>query len=688
MNDPSDGVPPALLKHVHLVSTHHFPTSAQIPLPTIVDRLLSAPTIAHDHKPMVWMYIDAPQNGVMLLVWQPMSKLGIEFASDGYVWADAEQAFSSEARGHTVEMYLHRSGYQYGDPIASHQRRRYRLVPSRTSNPYPNQPQPDPNLWIVHYSQAEAAHHIPVSQISMSPYVQSTLTQRKYLQQHGQLVRKEFMLRDRNSWPTINLPGNAAGAQTTAYPNNVISHMSRQQQGYVQPTAAVGHQAGLGPPPAKRARPTISNTAEAEAAAKQAALDREPTLYEEEDVSRGDLLDFLTPREISTVRYKQHHEWLGEVFRSPYDIQQIVPVELGLGRKGELEALTKDFFNAHTEPSARTAKGAAPARVGRMEDGKADEFTELANARIADINAEIEKMKRQHARRIAKLARGAELREAEKALRTASIDSEDRAPDDVFDQTMAQKQQSDLAKIQAKTEATVGKKVQKVNDVECIEKGRFVEKINESDNTSQGYDFADQGGDLSEQIPSFVTPQDALSPMEGTPDPAPHASGASHAGPPESEGGRMMESADEPLGEMQTSGQRKDGETEDWVMVNQEGDDGQDAPNEDLPDLDAFTNDAAMVSNMGTPGENMETVAEDLSHFSTGAEGDLGTDFNADNFGDGVDFGNLDTAGEALSGYGVEEGMGMDEGDFGLNDTAFGDAFHAEVGQDNDQTDS
>ncbi|KAL9040177.1 MAG: hypothetical protein Q9180_002073 [Flavoplaca navasiana] len=671
MNDPSDGVPPAL-----------------IPLPTIVDRLLSAPTIAHDHKPMVWMYIDAPQNGVMLLVWQPMSKLGIEFASDGYVWADAEQAFSSEARGHTVEMYLHRSGYQYGDPIASHQRRRYRLVPSRTSNPYPNQPQPDPNLWIVHYSQAEAAHHIPVNQISMSPYVQSTLTQRKYLQQHGQLVRKEFMLRDRNSWPTINLPGNAAGAQTTAYPNNVISHMSRQQQGYVQPTPAVGHQAGLGPPPAKRARPTISNTAEAEAAAKQAALDREPTLYEEEDVSRGDLLDFLTPREISTVRYKQHHEWLGEVFRSPYDIQQIVPVELGLGRKGELEALTKDFFNAHTEPSARTAKGAAPARVGRMEDGKADEFTELANARIADINAEIEKMKRQHARRIAKLARGAELREAEKALRTASIDSEDRAPNDVLDQAMAQKQQSDLAMIQAKTEASVGKKVQKVNEVECIEKGRFVEKINESDNISQGYDFADQGGDLSEQIPSFVTPQDALSPMEGTPDPAPRASGASHAGPPESEGGRMMESADEPIGEVQNSGQRKDGEAEDWVMVNQEGDDGQDAPNEDLPDLDAFTNDAALVSNMGTPGENMETVAEDLSHFSTGAEGDLGTDFNADNFGDGVDFGNLDTAGEALSGYGVEEGMGMDEGDFGLNDTAFGDAFHAEVGQDNDQTDS
>ncbi|KAL8999227.1 MAG: hypothetical protein Q9169_001892 [Polycauliona sp. 2 TL-2023] len=637
MNDPSDGVPPALI-------------------------------------------------GMMLLVWQPLSKLGIEFASDGYVWADAEQAFSSEARGHTVEMYLHRSGYRYGEQIATHQRRRYRLVPSQNSNAHPGLAQPDPALWIVHYTQAEAAHHLPVNQIPMSPYVQSTLTQRKYLQQHGQLVRKEFMLHDRNNWPTINLPGNAAGAQPTAYPNNVISHMSRQQPGYVQPAAAVGHQAGLGPPPPKRARPTISNAAEAEAAAKQAALEREPTIYDEEDVSRGDLLDFLTPREISTVRYKQHHEWLGEVFRSPYDTQQIVPVELGLGRKGELEALTRDFFNAYVEPSARTAKGNAPARVGRMEPGKADEFTKLAHARMADINAEIEKMKRQHARRVAKLAKGAELREAEKALRRESTNADEPNPNDVSDQTMTQGRQNQVSTVQTRMEANVGKQVQKVNEVECVEKGRFVEKINESDNVSQEYDFADQAGDLSGQIPSFETPRDNLSPMERTPGATPRPTGTSHASPHESESGRMMVSDDIPMDGMQDSGKGKDGEAEDWVMVSKGGDnDGQNAPNEDLPDLDVFTNDPAMVSNIGTPAENMGNVAEDLHNFSAEAEGELGTEFNANDFGDGVDFGNLDTAGEALSGYGVDENMSMDDGDLGLNDTAFGDAFHAEVGQDNNE---
>ncbi|CAO1597310.1 hypothetical protein XANCAGTX0491_001126 [Xanthoria calcicola] len=680
MSDPSDGVPPPLIKHVHLVSTHHFPTGAQIPLPTIVERLLLAPTIVDNHKPMVWMYLDHPPDGAMLLVWQPLSKLGIEFASDGYVWADAEQAFSSEARGHILEIYLHRSGYRIGEHVATHQRRRYRLVPGQNANPHLNQPQPDPALWIVHYSQAEAAHHLAVNQIPITPYIQSTLTQRKYLHQHGQLVRKEFMLNDRNNWPTINFPGNPSGAQPTAYPNNVISHMSRQQPGYVQPAPAAAHQAGLGPPPAKRARPTISSTAEAEATAKQAASDREHTIYDEEDVSRGDLLDFLTPREISTVRYKQHHDWLGEVFRSPYDTQQIVPVELGLGRKGELEALTKDFFNSHTEPSTRTAKGAAPARVGRMEPGKADEFRKLANARISDTNAQIEKMKRQHARRLSKLARGTEMQESEKALRTANISAEDLNPDNALDR---------LSEIQARMEATVGKHVQKINEVKCIEPGRFVEKINETDNSSQGYDFTDQEGDLSGQIPSFRTPQDALSPVEGTPVPAPHPDGASHAGPEDSKVGRMVESADVAMSGMPSLDQRKDIAAEDWVMVNKGGDDdGQDAPNEELPDLDAFTNDPAMASNLGTPAENMESAREDLANFSAEAEGELGTDFNANDFGDGVDFGNLDTAGEALSGYGVEESMGMDDGDLGLNDTAFGDAFHSEEGQDHEQAGS
>ena len=45
---------------------------------------------------MNWMFLDAPAEGTVMLVWQPLAQLGTRFASDGYVWADGEQAFSQE----------------------------------------------------------------------------------------------------------------------------------------------------------------------------------------------------------------------------------------------------------------------------------------------------------------------------------------------------------------------------------------------------------------------------------------------------------------------------------------------------------------------------------------------------------------------------------------------------------------
>ncbi|KAL8721710.1 MAG: hypothetical protein Q9225_001660 [Loekoesia sp. 1 TL-2023] len=545
-------------------------------------------------------------------------------------------------------------------------------------NPNPNAPSPDPSLWIVHYSQADPAQHLPANRIPMTPYVQSTMTQRKFLQQHGQLVRKEFMLHDRNNWPTINLPGNNVGAQASAYPNNVISHMNRQQQVYMQQRTAAPNQAAVGPPPAKRARhKAISNASEAAVASLQAPTDHEPTIYDEEDISRGDALDFLTPRDISAMRYKQHHQWLGEVFRSPYDTQQIVPGELGLGRKGELEALTKEFFNAPTEVSTCTSNGARSARVGRMESGKADEFTRMANDRINEINAEIEKMKRQHAKRMAKLAKGSELRDAERALRTVSINAGDVRADNSIHHHAFDDGDSKVAGIKSDMEASLGKKIREVKDAECIEKGGLQEKVNDSENISQDYDFGDQAADLSGQIPAFQTPQDQFSSVEHTPGLAAEQVATSDGGAEAAKDNQEAGSTDVAMGGMQDAPEAGEGGPEDWVVVNKEGDESKDSPDDELPGLDAFTNDPAMGSNAGTPGENIGTTAEGLPDFTAAAEGELGTDFAANDFTEGVDFGNLDTAGEALAGYGGEENTEMgDSTDLGLDDTAFGDAFH------------
>lgn len=68
-------------------------------LNTLVDYLIQAPRIVRDQSPMNWMFLLAPQDSDILLVWQP-PQMGTQEASDGYVWADAEQAFTTEVKGY------------------------------------------------------------------------------------------------------------------------------------------------------------------------------------------------------------------------------------------------------------------------------------------------------------------------------------------------------------------------------------------------------------------------------------------------------------------------------------------------------------------------------------------------------------------------------------------------------------
>ena len=87
------------LRHVHLVSSNPYPKLPQANLDVAFEYLIQAPRITREVAPMSWMYLDCPLDGDVLLVWQP-SQLRTQAASDGYVWADAESAFSSEMRGY------------------------------------------------------------------------------------------------------------------------------------------------------------------------------------------------------------------------------------------------------------------------------------------------------------------------------------------------------------------------------------------------------------------------------------------------------------------------------------------------------------------------------------------------------------------------------------------------------------
>lgn len=409
---------------MHLISKHRYPVIPNPSLETIVSFLMEAPKIVRDLQPVQWQFLDAPPDGSVLLTWQPMEYLGNNFASDGYVWADAEQSFTSEVRGYRLEIIMHRSGYKAtGEPIACHSRKRYRLLPGQ---PGLGLPTPDPALWIVHYTRAASRDHIPAASIPIQPHIQASLQQRRIIQTQGQLARKEFMLHDKANWPVVNLPAVMSGRPASG--------------GAMVPGG--GHRRG----------------------GSMNAPVGELSIEEEEDVSRGDALDLVTPREISRMRYEQHHEWMEEVVESVYEINQIIPTDLGLGRKGELESLTREFFDAPTS-AAHPATNGVPPQVGKMDFGKAELFTKLAAQKVADMQKELEELKAKHARRMEKLQQTSVLAAAEKKLRTANDGSE---PGDG-----GEKQESGAStdEIVRDVEAAWGRKIDRVQNVTILQRG-------------------------------------------------------------------------------------------------------------------------------------------------------------------------------------------------------------------------
>lgn len=581
-------------------------------------------------------------------------------------------------------MYAHRSGFRIpNEPMATHARRRLRLVPSPSLDP--SQPQPDPSLWLLYYCQTEISNHFPSRSIQVSEQVRQNITDRMQLHRHGQLVRKEFMLHDTASWPTINPPGNpnqAYSQQPMGYPNDVMAHMNRsQQQAFIQQQQANAAQRGVGPSPAKRPRHGAPGSMQVSSTAIPAPMVPPDSIYEDEDGTvGGDYMDFLTPRDISLNRYIQHHEWLEEILESPYDTNQIIPGELGLGRKGELESLTRDFFEAPTGPTpkekfdpkedSRPIDEVPSPRVGRLEAGKAEDFTKRALERVAEINAEMEKLKRQHAKRIAKLNKGRILKEAEKKLRLETIEMINADPN-----TSRPKQTQSTDDIAL---AAFGKPVQTVLDVECLQKGGLEEKSESKDGSDHDFDMVD----------NFDGPSDERSavPERQEPGTTNDVGSIPQKGPQAEAEASKPDEVPEKVGQAQASEEApKDPAAEDWIMVNKEG--NSPAGEQDVGDMENFANDVAMQPSMDDEAVDGNPGNDNLPAFDPNADpnnnpnfpsGEAATEeFETTDFGEGIDFGDLNTAGDELSGYTQAlEDPGVEEhGDMGGTDSAFGDAF-------------
>jgi len=535
---------------------------------------------------------------------------------------------------------------------------------------------------------------IPSNQLPLQPNVQAALGQRRFLQSQGHLARKEFMLHDKANWPTISMP-----SQGLQYPPHMIARQHAATAAQIQ----MGVTPNKNIPDRHQHRRGPSNVLE-------------PTLEEEEDVSRGDMLDFMTPRDISRMRYEQHHEWMEEIMSSPFAMKQIVPTDLGLGRKGELEALTSGFFDTPTSVLDEIPANASSVRMGRMEVTKAEQFTAKAAKKVAEMEAELENLKKRHARRMAKLDKSLSLSLAEKKLRTATVEGAHQSLFDESEEGSRVEAPANVDDIVRDIETAMGKKIVPVSIVECIQKGGLEEMlqtpvasttngqpspgtaVNEYDTDKFKSENVDSSGKV---IPSSMNQQTLSGPDIAPPSQSPTTAHIHQVPGPVAEDTIMDEPVVPSLAEMdvdvEMAGLESDnqgagaqiGENDgsEWVMVD---DMNASTAEEVLPAEGQGQNengyeDTQQISQSLDPGA---AAAGSYTHTPTGSgiqgltpaepsgegagEADGLTEVDFDLGQEGFDE-NLDDTGHDLVDFGDEHGdLNLE----GMDDSAFGDAFH------------
>jgi hypothetical protein len=209
----------------------------------------------------------------------------------------------------------------------------------------------------------------------------------------------------------------------TPQPQPVAMAHAPPHPGYYTPQRGVPvgapPSAGVAPPSAKRYKPSPvagGIPQNPQAAINTISGDPAMTIEEEEDTSKGDVLDMLTPREMAVTRYVQHHEWMEEVMGSAYSISRIKPVDLGLGLVGELESVTKGLLDPPVYPTPKP-KINDPVKEEKDPKKVLREVRSRAAQKIREMEAEMQRMKEAHDARLRKIKETSLFKEAEIELR-------------------------------------------------------------------------------------------------------------------------------------------------------------------------------------------------------------------------------------------------------------------------------
>lgn len=563
---------------------------------------------------------------------------------------------------------------------------------------HPNAPQPDPNLFIIHWGPADQNEIVPSNTIPYDQRIHAQMQQRQFLLKAGAIRRKEFMLSDRSNWPSLpELTGRQMEPQMA--PRGVPQQMAYPPQ-------------GVAGPPAKRARHGQSQGGQAPPPGMQPM---DPAFDDDEDTSRGDMFDHLTPREISIGRYQHNHEWMEEILSSPYRLKQITPTDLNLGLMGELASLTQGIFAAQGGDAITKSPDESLAYVGRLDSGKADEFRTRVDDHLAKEKNEMEEMKKKYEAEIADMKKNSFLNTKEKELRSVhDAGSELWMPHD-GGEVKSEGMKKTVEEIMKEIESSTGRKIESQPAVKCVQQGGYQAPAPEpepvappppppqqqqppqmSRQPSQAPSHAsglvigdsdmDMGGTAAGLLDQLGTGFSAHStPANNFPTPQAHLSaGHSNAATPQSANVDSPAVVQPPQQQPQSTGDDISmGGTNDapkttpdqgtgsgdWVVV----------PKGGTPDVSAQPAAGNVAGSSGnTPKTTDAPSVKPTSAAATPAVTDGG--FNNDDF---ASLGDLDTAGDALAGYdnptldgsAGELGEGLDL-NMDMEDSAFGDAFH------------
>lgn len=511
---------------------------------------------------------------------------------------------------------------------------------------------------------ADPASRIPSGQVPIQRDVHATIQMRASLEAAGQLIRKEFMLADRQNWPKVEFT-RGAGGQPPYYNPMQPGRMPNQ------------------PPPNKRPRPMPSQRQPVPAAMVA------DTSLEEEENSTQDSFDFMTPRDISLSRYQQHHEWMEEIFSSPYELGRITALDLGLGLMGELAPLTAGILDAPAgdHPPVGNEKRDKKYEVKSAKKLDPDQLKEF-ETRVAEYTkneeAELERMRTAHAKKMAHLKRSRTYIKAERRLRDISRPGSSRS----FDATTEKDGPDPLDGVLNELEGSLGVTFDTKKNVVCVDKGGFIEEQqvppqntqqtngngttqSNPDATSNGLmdaiDAENSAAGLLDQygsgsltgtpganlsIPAISQPQSQSHSAVATPS-APAIDQHQASGVEGQTNLEATSSGNDLLNldvEMSGMAETEDKTGNDWVMV-------------------GGTNDAQQPADNNQSAPTGVSADGNVSTSGADVEGTTGM-FDTADFGS---FDNVDTAGDALADYAnVDDTMGLDL----VDDSAFGDAFH------------